>query len=162
MRTHAVTSWYLSDRLELPAGDLAEALDLLVREDHHSPHGVTLAAVPVSVEAASAPVRRLRGSVRLAERRRPVPVEVEIVPWSETQCELTIRPVDSRPPNGTPVDTSPQQPASCRTCGPASPASCTRSRPHATPRRCATRRSSAGLAERPDRSAGSLSHTWWP
>jgi hypothetical protein len=39
-------------------------------------------------------LRRARGQLRGGRRRRPIPVEIEVMPWSDTRCEIAIRPRD--------------------------------------------------------------------
>jgi len=96
------TSWYVSRQVDLPLGHAAAALDHLVDRrrglDSTSPVQLTasLRALPISSLPGTA--RQLRGRLRLPRSRRPVRVELELVPWSASRSDLGLR--CARPPAG--------------------------------------------------------------
>jgi hypothetical protein len=91
-------TWYVSRRVDLPLRVATAAFDQLVVSS--SRPGPVRLARPLTVDPTTARPgieRRLRGRLSPSGLGGPVPIELELVPWSDRCVELGLRPA-RRPP----------------------------------------------------------------
>ncbi len=97
------TSWHVSRRVALPLGTATVAFDRVVGRPHQrSAVGLRDAFVTAPTGAVPRAGRQLHGRLRTTPLRRPLPVELELTPWSDAESELGVRP--GRPPVGASAD----------------------------------------------------------
>lgn len=96
--TDETITWYVSRRVDLPLRAATAAFDELV-ESGSGPGPARLAcALTVDPTSARSGIeRRLHGRLWPAGLGGPVPIELEVVPWSDRCVELGLRPA-RRPP----------------------------------------------------------------
>lgn len=89
------TSWYVARRLDIPPRLAGVALDRLSGDEirvEGTWGTVALSPVPVGmIRAHTARHRQFRGRLWVPWRRA-VRVELELTPWSSSECELGLRP----------------------------------------------------------------------
>jgi hypothetical protein len=89
------TSWYVVRRVDVAVEVAGPTLDVLAGDELQLSGtwgALTVAAAPVGlIRSRAAPHRRLRGLLRLPNRR-PARVELELTPWSAEASEIGIRP----------------------------------------------------------------------
>lgn len=93
---------YIYRTIDLRPDDAVRAFDRVARAAGLADGRLTLdrPGSPVAPDGALYwPLRTMSGRLQLG-RRRAVPVELALSPWSATRTEVSIRPLAPRPPRG--------------------------------------------------------------